>query len=200
MTKGTAPDLALEHVHAWVDGATASGWLEALREEVAWRQERIVLFGRAVSVPRLTAWIADPDCAYTYSGLTMAPGPWTPTLAAIRARVEAACAHAFNGVLLNRYRDGNDSMGWHADDERELGEAPVIASVSLGAARAFQLKHRTRREVPRIDLELGHGSLLVMRPPTQTHWLHQVPKRRGRRAPGERVNLTFRRIHALGGA
>jgi alkylated DNA repair dioxygenase AlkB len=189
-----APDLALEHDPAWVDEATADAWLAALREEVDWRQESIVLFGRRVAMPRLTAWHGDPGCAYTYSGLRNEPRPWTPTLRVIRARVEATLGQRFNAVLLNRYRDGTDGMGWHADDEPELGPDPTVASVSLGATRTFQLKHRTRRDASRVELELGHGALLVMRPPTQACWLHQVPKRRGRDGPGERVNLTFRHV------
>lgn len=194
MDPATAPQLALDHDAAWADPATADAWLDAVREETPWARERIRLFGREVDVPRLTAWVADDGVTYTYSGLTHEPSPWTPTLRAIRARLRATTGIDFNGVLLNRYRNGEDSMGWHADDEPELGRAPTIASVSLGATRTFQLKHRTRADVARVDLDLAHGSLLVMRPPTQAHWLHQIPKRRGRGAPGERINLTFRQM------
>lgn len=190
----TSPQPALAYTPTWVDRTTADAWLAALRAETDWRAEAIQLFGRMVAMPRLTAWVADDDRTYTYSGLTMQPGPWTPTLRAIRARLHETTGLDFGGVLLNRYRDGSDSMGWHADDEPELGPDPVIASISLGATRTFQLKHRTRKDLARVDLDLEHGSLLVMHPPTQAHWLHQLPKRRGRDAPGERINLTFRRV------
>ena len=196
MELATAPQLRLSLDAAWADTETADAWFAALHAELAWQQEQIRLFGRDVTVPRLTAWVADEGITYTYSGLTHEPAPWTPTIAAIRAGLLETTGIDFNGVLLNRYRDGEDSMGWHADDEPELGPAPTIASVSLGATRAFQLKHRTRKDVARVDLDLTHGSLLVMHPPTQAHWLHQVPKRRGRNAPGERINLTFRRIES----
>ena len=169
--------------------------LEArLRAEVDWRAESVRLFGRTYLVPRLVAWHGDAGTAYQYSGITHDPEPWSRTLLDVRERVQAAAGTKFNAVLLNRYRDGNDRMGWHADDEPALGPAPVIASVSLGAARTFQLRHRTRHTQPRVDIELGHGSLLVMHPPTQAHWVHQVPRRA--RIRGERINLTFRWIHA----
>ena len=188
-----APGLCLTYDATWVALADADAWLAALHLETPWRQDRITLFGRTSDVPRLTAWYGDPGCSYRYAGLQLDPLPWTPTLQALRPRVEAAAGTAFNSVLLNLYRSGDDSMGWHADDEPELGPAPVIASVSLGAARTFQLKHRQDRGQPRIDLELAHGSLLVMYPPTQSHWLHGVPKRR-RGEPGPRINLTFRHV------
>ena len=193
----TAPDLAIDYDPTWVRVETADVWQRSLASEVVWRREHIRLFGRRVAIPRQTAWHGEPGCTYTYSGLTMSPRPWTATLQTIRQEVEAACGLPFNGVLLNRYRDGNDSMGWHADDEPELGPSPTIASVTLGTPRTFQLKHRTRKDVPRIDLELAHGSLLVMRPPTQAHWLHAVPKRR-RGELGIRINLTFRYLHGSG--
>ena len=193
-----APDLVADHDPSWVDVPMADAWLAALLGAVPWRQESVRLFGREIPSPRLTAWYGDPGCVYTYSGLTLEPLPWTPLLASIRERVEAGAGQRFNSVLLNRYRDGSDSMGWHADDERELGPEPTIASVSLGARRTFQLKHKTRKEQRRLDVDLEHGSLLVMRPPTQAHWLHGVPKRRGADAPGERVNLTFRHIQGAG--
>lgn len=176
-----------------MDVATADRWLATLRDEVAWRRDHVVMFGRRHAVPRLTAWFGDPGCVYAYSGITLAPRPWSATLSEIRVLVARAAEAPFNAVLLNLYRDGADGMGWHADDEPELGPAPIIASVTLGATRTFQLKHKTRKDLPRVDLDLEHGSLLVMRPPTQAHWLHGVPKRRGR-ALGPRLNLTFRWI------
>ena len=151
------------------------------------------MFGRTIPQPRLTCWMGDPGCDYAYSGVRYAPAPWTPAAARLRAQVEAACGVRFNAVLLNRYRTGSDSMGWHADDEPELGDAPTIASVSLGAARRFDLQHR-KRKAERRRLSLTHGSLLVMAGTTQACWKHRIPKTT---APiGERVNLTFRWIRA----
>lgn len=188
-----AQGLRLTYDGAWLPGAEAEGLLRTLEAQTPWRQDRITLFGRSHDVPRLTAWYGDPGCSYAYSGLRLVPLPWTEALGSMRARVARAAGVAFNSVLLNWYRDGNDSMGWHADDEPELGPDPVIASVSLGAARTFQLKHRQDKTERRIDLDLEHGSLLVMHPPTQAHWVHAVPKRR-RAGRGGRINLTFRYV------
>ena len=121
-------------------GPEADAHLAGLLDEVEWAQQRIAMFGRVHDEPRLTAWYGDPDSRYTYSGITMDPSPWTDRLVVIRAVVEDAAGTTFNSVLLNRYRDGRDSMGWHADDEPELGRAPVIGSVSLGATRRFRLR------------------------------------------------------------
>jgi alkylated DNA repair dioxygenase AlkB len=162
-----------------------------LRRTIDWQQESILMFGRRVLVPRLVAWHGDPGTSYTYSGTLHQPLPWTSPLARIRDRVsELSCAR-FNAVLLNLYRDGRDGMGWHADDEAELGRDPVIASVSLGATRRFCLRHRRRRNL-KLDLPLPHGSLLCMSGPTQHHWVHALPKTRA--AVGERINLTFRLV------
>ena len=162
-----------------------------LRRTIDWQQESILMFGRRVLVPRLVAWHGDPGTSYTYSGTLHQPLPWTSPLARIRDRVsELSCAR-FNAVLLNLYRDGRDGMGWHADDETELGRDPVIASVSLGATRRFCLRHRKRRNL-KLDLPLPHGSLLCMSGPTQHHWVHALPKTRA--AVGERINLTFRLV------
>lgn len=165
--------------------------LDRLIREIPWSLHQIRIFGRWVSEPRQTAWFGDPEAVYTYSGVTMKPAPWTRELQQIRREVETAAGATFNSVLLNLYRNGNDSMGWHADDEPELGANPVIASVSLGAERRFCLKHRTRPD-ERHELVLGHGSLLVMRGALQHHWLHAVPK--ALRISKPRLNLTFRKI------
>ena len=174
----------------WLDSASADAALRALLETVRWRQEVITLFGRQIPQPRLSAWYGDPAAVYTYSGLTNTPQPWTPLLAELRGAVEEAAGAGFNAALLNYYRDGKDSMGMHADDEPELGTHPLIASLSLGSSRRFVLRHRKRAD-GRLDLELGHGSLLVMGGSTQHHYRHGVPKQAGR---GARVNLTFRRV------
>ncbi len=173
--------------------AEADALFARLHGEIEWRQEEIVIFGERKRVPRLVAWHGDPGAAYTYSGVQHEPEPWTAALGEIRARVEALAGYAFNAVLLNRYRSGADGMGWHSDDEPELGRNPVVASVSLGAPRRFRMRHRHRRELT-LDLDLAHGSLLVMEGATQHHWVHAVPKTA--RPVGERINLTFRRIVA----
>jgi len=165
----------------------------ALRAGIEWRQEDIVLFGQPKRVPRLVAWHGDPGASYTYSGTRHEPRPWTAPLQTIRRRVEDLTGHRYNSVLLNLYRDGRDGMGWHADDEPELGRDPVIASVSLGATRRFRLRHR-RRSIEPLTLPLTDGSLLLMGGALQHHWVHAVPKTAT--AVGERINLTFRRVLA----
>lgn len=166
--------------------------LEQLLPLVAWEQHVIRIAGRSVASPRLSAWYGDPGARYCYSGLALEPRPWLSGIRELKLRVEAACAARFNSALANLYRDGRDSMGWHSDDESELGERPLIASLSLGATRRFRLRHRRRAELPPVELELEAGSLLIMQGDTQRCWKHQVPKTR--RAVGPRVNLTFRSI------
>jgi alkylated DNA repair dioxygenase AlkB len=166
--------------------------LAELRRTIDWQQEEIVIFGRPRQVPRLVAWHGDPGAVYTYSGTRHLPSPWTPALKRIRDRVAVLAGATFNSVLLNLYRSGADGMGWHADDEAELGPNPVIGSVSLGATRRFCLRHRRHRDL-RMEVPLPHGSVLCMSGSTQHHWLHAVPKTRV--AVGERINLTFRQVH-----
>lgn len=184
-------DLDVEVHRQALEPARNDGLRRALLEECAWRDDQIVLFGRRVRVPRRVAWHGDPGCPYAYSGLRFDPAPWTDALDEIRAVVEALCRQRFNTVLANLYRNGADSMGWHADDEPELGPAPVIVSVSLGATRRFVLR-RTDDHSVRHSIDLDDGSLLVMRGDTQRSWHHAVP--RTARPTGPRVNLTFRRV------
>jgi alkylated DNA repair dioxygenase AlkB len=158
----------------------------AIRAESPWRQER----GRFGPFPRLTAWFADAGLTYKYSGVTHHAIEWTRALEQIRRDVEAAADAQFNSLLLNCYRDGDDSMGYHANDERELGTNPIIASVSFGAVRRFHLKHNQFGD--RLTFDLAHGSLLIMGGTCQHHWIHCVPKTKD--IVGERVNLTFRNI------
>ncbi|KAA9331358.1 alpha-ketoglutarate-dependent dioxygenase AlkB [Hymenobacter busanensis] len=174
--------------------ADAAHYLTDLNAAIAWRQEPIRLFGKEVLQPRLTAWHGDEGAAYQYSGLRLSPAPWTPALQALRQRVEQAAGTSFNSVLLNLYRSGQDSMGWHADDEPELGPEPVIASVSIGSARRFRLRPRpgVGPAHPPLTLELPGGSLLIMRGLTQRNWQHAVPKTA--QAVGPRLNLTFRHV------
>lgn len=168
--------------------ASNAAMLQRLIAETAWRSESITLWGKAFLQPRLTAWHG--EAAYRYSGLTMTPQPFTPLLQAIRAAVEAATGCRYNSVLLNYYRDGQDSMGMHSDDEPELGPAPAIASVSFGAERIFILKHKSTGE--KLRLPLGDGSLLWMGGALQRHWQHGINKTA--KPAGPRVNLTFRTI------
>lgn len=175
----------------WLDETSADRLLEALRDGIAWENHRVVLFGREHASPRLSCWIGDPGTAYRYSGTLFEPRPWPPLLLPVRERLCAELGTAFNSVLANRYRNGQDCMGWHSDAEPELGTEPVIASLSLGATRRFVLKHRRDPQL-RQAIELPHGSLLVMAGATQRHYRHALP--RTARAVGERINLTFRRI------
>ncbi len=174
----------------WLPADEASALLQALLREVPWETHRIRLFGREVDSPRLSCWIGDPGARYRYSGTLFEPHPWPAALLPVRGRLMRALDHPFDSVLANRYRDGRDGMGWHRDDERELGPRPVIASLSLGAPRRFALK--SLEGAHRLALDLPHGSLLVMRGATQERYRHALPKTT--RAAGERVNLTFRRI------
>lgn len=175
----------------WLSPEEADGWLEQLIAQVQWSQPQLFIHGRWLPVPRLTAWYGEPQARYRYSGVNHEPLPWTPLLAAIRARLEQHCGSRFNAVLLNYYRDGQDSMGWHSDDEAELGVEPVIASLSLGGARRFDLRRQGTTRIAH-SLTLGHGSLLVMGGQTQHYWQHQIAKTRKPCAP--RLNLTFRWI------
>lgn len=162
-----------------------------LRREIAWETHRIRIFGRELDSPRLSCWIGDPGAGYAYSGTSFDPRPWLPALSRLRLRLEQACTTRFNSVLANLYRDGRDGMGWHSDDEPELGARPVIASLSLGATRRFSLKHR-RDATRKLTMDLPAGSLLLMRGDTQRNYRHALPKTA--KAVGERINLTFRRI------
>ncbi len=170
----------------------ADDCLEQLIAQTPWRQDPITLFGKTHLQPRLHAWYGDLNARYSYSGLALEPLAWTPLLAAIKSQVESICGAGFNSVLLNYYRDHQDGMGMHADDEPELGPTPVIASLSLGAQRPLRFKHRHDRSVESVKLPLAHGSLLVMAGETQRHWHHGMAKQA--RPCGPRVNLTFRKI------
>lgn len=163
---------------------------DQLVNEVHWQERSIRIFGREVLQPRLMCWMGDEDCAYTYSGTQFQPEPWHPLLLKIKGDVERQTAGQFNSVLLNLYRDGQDSMGPHSDNEPELGENPIIASLSLGASRDFVFRHK--REKVTIPMQLTSGSLLKMAGKTQKHWKHELPKRL--RVKSSRVNLTFRKI------
>lgn len=188
------PDGSLWHWPRFVEPAEADALLEQLIGRVPWQQHRVRVYGREHPTPRLCAWYGDAGARYAYSGQSLSPLPWLPSLAALRRRLEAALGRPFNSVLVNLYRDGADGMGWHSDDEGSLGSEPVIASLSVGATRRFVLRHRRRGDLPRLDLPLRDGDLWVMAGALQTHWRHAVPKTR--QAVGPRINLTFRQVLA----
>jgi alkylated DNA repair dioxygenase AlkB len=194
VTCADLPGAELCLVRGWLQPDAADALLDGLLEQVEWEVHRIRMFGRVVDSPRLSSWIGDDGASYRYSGTSFAPQPWTEPLQELRVRLTDELATPFNSVLANRYRSGSDCMGWHSDDERELGPTPVIASVSLGATRRFVLKHRHEPSI-KAEIELEHGSLLVMRGDTQRLYRHCLP--RTARAVGERINLTFRQILPL---
>jgi alkylated DNA repair dioxygenase AlkB len=185
-------DGELGFCHAFLSAEEADRALAMLLAETLWRHDQITVYGKQHWQPRLTAWIGDENSGYTYSGLALAPQPWTPLLLTLKQRIERVTAARFNSVLLNLYRDGNDSVGWHSDNERELGPEPLIASLSLGQTRTFHLKHKRRKDLPVLKIELTHGCLLVMQGATQRNYVHAVPKSAKPMLP--RINLTFRTV------
>lgn len=168
----------------------ANAYFEKLERSLAWQQEELFIYGRWIKVPRLTAWYGDAEARYRYSGVEHLPIPWTMELKAIKTDMEITCGQTFNSVLANLYRDGRDSMGYHADDEKELGVNPVIASLSFGETRLLRFRHTQRGD--KLEIELAHGDLLIMAGQLQHHWRHELPKTR--KPKQARINLTFRRI------
>lgn len=168
----------------------ADSYLESFLKNIHWKQESMFMYGRKVDFPRLTAWYGDNNKPYSFSGITLAPHEWNKELLDIKKDIEPLSGTIFNSVLLNRYRNGNDSISWHTDAEKELGRNPIIASVNFGATRKFQLRHLQTGETHEILLQ--HGSLLIMLGELQHFWQHQVPK--SKTILTERINLTFRVI------
>ena len=168
-------------------------YLIDLLDEIPWQQDTLWIGGREINVPRLQCWVGDCGSNYGYSGIRLEPKAWTDTLLTIKERVESLTNEEFNSVLLNYYRDGQDSVSWHADDEKDLGPHPIIASVSFGAHRKFRFRPKAKDDKRRFQIELGHGSILLMGDTLQNKWLHQLPKISGLEEP--RVNLTFRKIY-----
>ncbi len=186
------PEPPVQYVRGWLEAAHAEALLADLLTEVAWRQDEMPVPGGPVRLPRLTAWQGEPGAVYRYSGILNRPAAFTPSVLMLRERLERELSARFNSVLLNLYRDGEDSLGWHADDEPELGPRPLIASVSLGAERVFEMRHRRQSALLRA-WSLAAGSLLVMRDDAQSDWLHRVPRAAGCHRP--RINLTFRWVN-----
>lgn len=171
----------------------ATLWFDALNKGLNWQQESLVVYGKEHAIPRLQCFYGDEGVKYQYSGKVFNAQLWDDNLRQLKQLVESICQVKFNCVLANLYRDGNDCMGWHADDEAELGKTPVIASLSFGATRCFKLKHRLSNE--KFEIELTSGSLLIMAGSTQEFWYHSLPKRA--RVNSARVNLTFRYMKSL---
>ncbi|MES2837135.1 MAG: alpha-ketoglutarate-dependent dioxygenase AlkB [Bacteroidota bacterium] len=163
----------------------------ALKKEINWQQQKIVLFGKQFDEPRLSAWYAEKNVNYSYSGIQLVAQEFTPILQELKKEVEQKSNTTFNSVLLNLYRNGNDSMGWHADDEKELGINPIIASLNFGETRRFKLKYKTNKNL-KFEIDLENGSLLIMQGALQHHWMHHIPKTK--RQLNERINLTFRKV------
>ena len=185
------PDAEIIMHHRFFHENESDGILANLYKTVEWKQENTFLYGRKVALPRLTAWYGDQEKSYTYSKIKMKAQPWIPILEHIKFQVEGGCGEKFNSVLLNLYRDGADSIAWHSDDEKELGQNPTIASLSFGDTRSFMLKHKFQKDL-KLNIKLTHGSLLIMGGKTQHYWQHQIPKTPASTKP--RINLTFRRI------
>lgn len=181
-----------EYIYApsFFNVSKADYYFEKLKSEIDWKQEEMIMYGKRLNFPRLTAWYGDNYKPYSFSGITLNPKPWTNDLIDIKRKIETKCNVIFNSVLLNLYRNGKDSISWHTDAEKELGTNPVIASVNFGEARTFQLRHQTTKQ--KIEIELSHGSLLIMQGELQHYWQHQVPKTS--KEIGQRINLTFRVI------
>lgn len=189
MERLALPDAELTWWPAWLDADAASELFALLQHETPWEQSEIRIAGRRIPIPRLNAWYGDPGAGYSYSGTQLTRRSWTPALTGLRSAVECATGRTFNSALLNYYRGGADSVDWHSDDEPELGPEPVIAALSLGATRRFELRHRIDAAL-RHRLDLGDGALLLMAGGMQRHWRHRVPKEPGIAAP--RISITFR--------
>ena len=185
------PGAKLRYYQRFLSVDRANYYYKNFLETIPWQQEDVKVFGKVYAQPRLTSLHSDSLSSYTYSGLTLQPNPMTKTLFELLNLIQTVCQHDFNCVLLNLYRNGSDSNGWHADNEKELGKYPKIASFSLGAARFFHFKHRKIKK-QRYKMELHHGSLLLMEGEMQKYWLHQIPKTKRQLEP--RINLTFRKI------
>jgi alkylated DNA repair dioxygenase AlkB len=189
-----APELAdatIKYYPNFLNTKEADLYLEQLTKETPWRNDPITVFGKTYPQPRMTSLHGHTTDSYGYSGIVMQPNPMRKPLLDIEQKLQAFTKETFTTVLLNLYRDGQDSNGWHADNEKELGVNPVIASVSLGASRYFHLKHNSDKS-QRLKLELTHGSLLLMEGATQHFWKHQIAKTA--KKVGPRINLTFRKV------
>ena len=185
------PDSEIYYWPNFFQEKEANTFFSVLRNTIPWQQDHITVFGKTHPQPRLTALFGNNGKSYSYSNITMKPHPFTPELLQVKDAIEKVANVTFTTCLLNLYRDGQDSNGWHSDDEKELGQNPVIASLSLGAPRFFHFRHKSDKLLKH-KIMLEHGSLLLMQGPTQHFWQHQIPKTA--KQVGERINLTFRII------
>lgn len=185
------PNAELIYVPGFFSNQQADIYFKTIKDQTNWQHDDITVFGKTYKQPRLTALFGNTNQTYSYSNITMHPEPFTSTLLDIKTKVESFSKEKFNTLLINLYRDGNDSNGWHADNEKELGINPVIASVSFGEERPFHFKHRSLKN-ERHKLNLEHGSLLIMKGEMQHYWLHQIAKTKRPIQP--RINLTFRKL------
>lgn len=186
------PDADITYIPGFFNTVLANHYFQSLLKTTPWQQDDITIFGKTYAQPRLTALFANNTKPYSYSNILMKPHAFNETLLEIKKEVDSLIKpQAFTTCLANLYRDGSDSNGWHADNEKELGTNPIIASVTLGAERVFHLKHRTKKEAKQ-KITLQHGSVLLMKGTTQTHWLHKIPKTK--KYIDQRINLTFRII------
>jgi alkylated DNA repair dioxygenase AlkB len=186
------PDADVRLLHSLLARKAGEALYETLRTTVPWRQDTIKFYGKEHPLPRLQQWFGDAGLTYTWSGIAMKPEQWTTDLLSIKSKVEEVARETFNTVLVNFYRNGNDTVSWHSDDEKALGPRPIIASVSLGAEREFVLRHKTRKDLAPVPILLTHGSVLLMSGDTQREWEHTLPRRK--LIADGRINLTFRKI------
>jgi len=184
-------NLNIDYVKNFFNEEESIYFMNTLKDKIKWKQDYISFFGKSHPLPRLTAWYGDRNKTYTYSGIPMTPNPWNTELLEIKNKVDQYAKIHFNSVLLNCYRTGNDSVSWHSDDEKELGDQPIIGSVSFGGTRKFRLRNKKNKELKH-NIELVNGSLLIMSELTQQYWEHEIPKTK--KMVGERINLTFRSI------
>jgi alkylated DNA repair dioxygenase AlkB len=185
------PDAEIIYFPNFLSNEEADSLFQELIKNTPWQQDQITVYGKKHLQPRLTALYGNEGMSYSYSTIVMHPHNWTSKLQKIKSLIETVTETNFTTVLLNYYRNGSDSNGWHADNEKELGKNPIIVSLSLGAERNFQLKHNTV-STQKKSIILEHGSLLVMKGTTQHFWKHQIPKTT--KPIGSRINLTFRII------
>ncbi len=189
-TKINIPNAEITFISSFLSEEESHLLFEDLMNGVEWKQDSITIYGKTHLVPRLHQWYGDAGLTYKWSGIAMHPIPWTSSLEKIKEQIEEKAKVKFNSLLLNLYRDGEDTVGWHADNEPELGKNPTIASLSLGAMRDFKLRHNKTKQ--KESITLTNGSLLIMGGETQHNWEHSVPRRKRVHEP--RINLTFRNL------
>lgn len=185
-----AKDGRAEYLNSFYDAESSDGLFTNLLDSLTWESDEILMFGKLIRTARKVAWVGDPECLYTYSGVQKTPQAWSKELAQMRNKLEQFTGHSYNSCLLNLYHTGDEGMGWHSDNERELDSAAPIVSISLGARRKFAFRHKQDKTTNSVFLE--HGSLLIMHPPIQEYWQHSLLKTKTVTSP--RINLTFRKI------